>query len=132
MKIEENITGMQHIGLPTPDFTATLAFYEKLGFEIIPDAVDPERRHRVAFLQKGNLMIETYQRPQTAMQAGAWDHIALNVQDIEAAYEWVCAQGIPILENGIQTLPFFAHGVRLFTLQGPAGEKVELNMLLHE
>ena len=32
--MKERIKGMQHIGLPTNDMKATIAFYESLGFEI--------------------------------------------------------------------------------------------------
>ena len=31
--MKERIKGMQHIGLPTNDMKATIAFYESLGFE---------------------------------------------------------------------------------------------------
>ena len=31
---EITITGLQHIGLPTNDMKATVAFYEKLGFTV--------------------------------------------------------------------------------------------------
>ena len=130
MSITQIVTDIQHIGLPTPDLYATIAFYTKLGFQMIPDAVDPERRHRVAFLKKGNLIIETFQRAETAMHAGAWDHIALDVASIEDAYTWAVQQGLEILEDGVQMLPFFSHGVRYFTVVGPAGEKVEFNMRL--
>ena len=34
MNASEYITGMQHIGLPTRDMQATLAFYQGLGFSI--------------------------------------------------------------------------------------------------
>lgn len=34
MSLKEQINGLQHIGVPTQNMEATIAFYEKLGFEI--------------------------------------------------------------------------------------------------
>ena len=35
--IKERIKGMQHIGLPTNDMKATIAFYESLGFRSLEE-----------------------------------------------------------------------------------------------
>ena len=32
MTIKDNLTGIQHVGIPTNDIEETVAFYEKLGF----------------------------------------------------------------------------------------------------
>ena len=34
MEWNENITGLQHIGIPTNDMDKTVDFYQKIGFEI--------------------------------------------------------------------------------------------------
>jgi catechol 2,3-dioxygenase-like lactoylglutathione lyase family enzyme len=67
----------------------------------------------------------------TARRDGHIDHIALNVLDIEAAYAEIRAAGLEILEPDVPVfLPFWAHGVKFFTVRGPDGEKVEFNQIL--
>ena len=124
-EVKELVRGLQHIGIPTKAFDATTAFYGALGFEVIH-----ENRHeggRVAFLKLNGLVIETYEEGQTALKAGAIDHIALDVSDIEATYAAVQQLGHPALEGGVQTLPFFERGVSFFTIEGPNKEKVEFS-----
>ena len=76
-----NATGIQHLGIPTGDLGKTIEFYQGLGFEVIW-----QNPGEVAFLQNGTLVIETYAVEAPAMKNGAIDHVALNVQDIEAAW----------------------------------------------
>ena len=76
-------TGIQHIGVPTNDIEKTIAFYEALGFE---NAHQKDNNgEMVAFLKLGDLVIETYQNGRAVGQAGAVDHIAINVTDVDAA-----------------------------------------------
>ena len=75
-------------------------------------------------------MIETYQNHQATMSHGSIDHIALDVTDIEAAYAEIGKLGYTVLEDGIQSLPFWAKGVRFFTIEGPNKEKVEFSQML--
>ena len=35
MNLNENITGLQHIGIPTLVIDKTIEFYESLGFKVI-------------------------------------------------------------------------------------------------
>jgi 4-hydroxyphenylpyruvate dioxygenase-like putative hemolysin len=35
--IEQCLTGLQHIGIPTNDIKATIDFYKALGFEIVKE-----------------------------------------------------------------------------------------------
>ena len=57
--MKERIKGMQHIGLPTNDMKATIAFYESLGFEIATRHIN--NGEDVVFLTLGNICIETYE-----------------------------------------------------------------------
>ena len=54
----------------------------------------------------------------------------LDVTDIERVYAEVSNLGYHELEEGIQFLPFWNHGVRFFTIQGPNSEKVEFSQML--
>ena len=120
-----NVTGLQHMGLPTNDLAATVAFYHSLGFETIFENAD------ATFLKLGTMVIETYPAADgAAMCNGAIDHVALNVKDIEAAWRDVNAGDYEMLDEGINFLPFFENGVKFFTILGPNHEKVEFNQYL--
>ena len=121
---QANTTGIQHLGIPTKDYAATLAFYHGLGFETIWE------NGEVAFMQLGTLVIETYIADEVAMKNGAIDHVALNVNDIEAAWRDAQACGYETEDTAINFLPFFENGVKFFTIIGPNREKVEFNQIL--
>lgn len=78
MDIKDFCTGIQHIGIPTNNMKETITFYEQLGFHVA--LLTNNQEETVAFLQMHNLMIETYENNAAAMQAGAIDHIALDVK----------------------------------------------------
>lgn len=126
--IADRIKGMQHIGLPTNDMKATIAFYEALGFEIATrhdnGGVD------VVFLTLGDICVETYENGEAVGYHGAIDHIALDVDDIEKTWEAVTAAGFAPIEPEIQALPFWRSGVRFFNILGPNHEKVEFGQIL--
>ena len=122
---KENVTGIQHLGLPTADMDKTIAFYHSLGFE-----TTYEEKDYVCFLQLGNMVIETYKVENPALVNGAIDHVALNVKDIEAAWLDAQACGYETDDVGINFLPFFEKGVRFFTIIGPNREKVEFNQFM--
>ncbi len=130
MDIKENATGLQHIGIPTNDIGATIAFYEKLGFSVALRTVNEEANEQVAFLQLGNLMIETYENRQAAMTSGAVDHVAIDVKDIEAALEFINKNGLNNLNDTIHYLPFWKNGVKFFKIEGPNKETIEFGQLL--
>lgn len=130
MDIKENATGLQHIGIPTNDIGATIAFYEKLGFSVALRTVNEEANEQVAFLQLGNLMIETYENRQASMTSGAVDHVAIDVKDIEAALEFINKNGLNNLNDTIHYLPFWENGVKFFKIEGPNKETIEFGQIL--
>lgn len=119
-------TGVQHIGVPTNDIGATIDFYLSLGFQLAHRTVNGEEQ--VAFLRLGNLTIETYQNFRAVGTAGAVDHIALNVTDVDEARRIAEEMGLEIIEEG--QLPFWDNGVKYFTVLGPNREKLEFNQYL--
>ena len=127
MSIAEHVTGLQHLGLPTAALDETAAFYESLGFVRAHSTVNPGTGERVCFLTCGGLCIETYECAAPARRPGAIDHLALDVDDIESAWEEVRMAGLAPLEDAIQFLPFWENGVRFFNLLGPNGETVEFS-----
>ncbi|MEG1857372.1 MAG: VOC family protein [Pseudoflavonifractor sp.] len=130
MSIARHITGLQHIGIPTNDMKATIAFYEALGFTIAYETVAQPAGEAVCFLTLQGICIETYENHQGVGHAGAIDHIALDVDDIEATLAAVKAAGYCPIEPEIQALPFWANGVRYFNIWGPNMEKVEFSQML--
>lgn len=130
MEIKENTTGLQHIGIPTNDIAATIAFYEKLGFSIALRTENKEAKEQVAFLQLGNLMIETYENHQAAMKSGAVDHIAIDVKDIEAALEFVNENDLNSSNDSIHFITFWENGVKYFKIEGPNKEMIEFSQII--
>lgn len=122
MEIKDFCTGIQHVGIPTNDIEATIAFYKKLGFTLEYRVMNG--KEDVAFLLMKGLMIETYQNFNATMEWGAIDHIAIDVKHIEQLYETVKAAGLEIFE-GICDLPFWENGIKYFIIEGPNKEKIE-------
>lgn len=123
MDIKDFCTGIQHIGIPTNNMKETITFYEQLGFHVALQTNNKEEK--VAFLQLNNLIIETYENKTAAMQAGAIDHIALDVKNIDYLFELMKAQNFHLLDNQVNKLPFWENGVKFFTILGPNKEKIE-------
>ena len=126
MAFSKIATGLQHIGIPTNDLNQTIDFYKSLGFELAHRTANGNEQ--VAFLQLGNLMIETYQNFKAARINGAVDHIAINVTDVEEARRIADSMGLEVIEEG--QLPFWENGVKYFTILGPNREKLEFNQYL--
>jgi catechol 2,3-dioxygenase-like lactoylglutathione lyase family enzyme len=134
-----NLRGLQHIGLPVTNLERSKTFYSELGFvEVMrTDLPRASEAVQVAMMRHEELTLELYQLEHDARQEiagrtdGHIDHIALDVLDIEQAYQDIQAAGLAILEeNAPVFLPFWEHGVRFFTIRGPDGEKVEFNQIL--
>ena len=130
MNLKEQLNGVQHIGIPTNDIEKTIEFYQKLGFEIAFQTVNEEANEKVAFLKLHTLFIETYENKAAAMQAGAVDHIAIDVKDIEKVYSMIDRAGLNSTQDTIHFLPFWEKGVKFFTIEGPNKEKVEFSQYL--
>ena len=126
--IAEHVTGLQHIGLPTNCMEDTLDFYLSLGFEVALRTADGDVT--VCFLQLQNVIIEAYENGQAVGHPGAINHIALDVDDIEAAWEAARSAGLSIVEPEIRYLPFWENGVRFFNVLGPNQEIVEFSLML--
>ena len=108
MDLKEQLNGIQHIGIPTNDIEKTIDFYQTLGFEIV----------------------ETYENKVAKMEAGAIDHLAIDVKDIENVYEMINQAGLNTTNDIVHFLPFWENGVKFFTIEGPNKEKVEFSQYL--
>ena len=122
MAATDHVTGYQHVGVPTNDMEATIAFYEALGFK---KKYETENNGRVIFFECGDVLIETYEKNgQATGKRGAIDHIALAVDDLDKVIEEVKKIPYPIVE-GPESLPFWENGVRYIVVLGPNAEAVE-------
>lgn len=123
MDVKDFCTGIQHIGIPTNDIEETICFYEQLGFHVA--LLTKNKDVIVAFLQMENLVIETYENKSAVMQVGAIDHIALDVKNIDALFEVVKTKHFHLLDEHVNSLPFWDNGVKFFTILGPNKENIE-------
>lgn len=118
------IAGLQHIGLPVRSVENTRAFYEGLGFKTLYSMEDAGKR--VAFLGLNGLVIEIYEAEGSLSGDSTWDHLAIDVSDIEDVWRSiVIEEGNTSVEGEIRFLPYWERGVRFFTIKGPDNEKIE-------
>ena len=87
MENKYGIVGVAHVGLPTNDLQKTVEFYKSLGFEVILETYNEKAKEKVAFLQIQNYCIESFENGQAVMADGAYQHVALDVRDIEEMYK---------------------------------------------
>ena len=92
MDISNYAVGTTHLGLPTTCYDETVSFYQGLGFtEAFSMTFDDGER--LIFLRLKGLLLEIYEASQSAGIAGAVDHIAIDVTDIEKTYANIKAGG---------------------------------------
>jgi len=130
MDLKNYSTGVQHIGIPTNDIDKTVDFYNKLGFETAFETVNEEADEKVVFLKLGTLVVEAYENHAAVFRAGAIDHVALDVKDIEEIYQYINQAGLNTTQDSIHFLQFWKNGVKFFTIEGPNKEKVEFSQYL--
>ena len=99
MKME----GFAHIGLFVNDIERSLKFYtEKLNFKLIWESVNQcdDGDVLVKFIQNGDSVIELVQFPKPIQREDGWfDHIAMNVEDIDAVIAELEKMGIAFEEG---------------------------------
>lgn len=116
---------LEHIGVVVRDADRSIEFYRQaFGAEI--ESQRQDERVRLVFLQVGGATIELVQYLQASDEtrgAGAVDHIAMAVEDMEAAIAQVKAAGAtPLFDAPRQAGP----GKKIMFLAGPDGERLEL------
>ena len=129
MSIQETITGLQHVGIPTDNLDATIAFYKDLGFETA--GIFPNGANQCAFLKRDNLTIETWTGDQTVKETGAINHLSLNSTNIEETFAAAKAMDLQLVDQSIQSIPsFWDNGIRYFNILGPNNETIEFCEIL--
>ncbi len=119
------VTGLAHIGIMTDDAKKCANFYvNHLGFHHHYSYKAGELV--LEFVENGGCVIEFVQSGKEN-NAGIVNHIALEVQGIEALVQKLRGEGIVFETEEITKMPdFFPNGVKNIFFTGPAGERIEL------
>lgn len=125
--------GFHHIAMFASDFEKSLAFYQALGMK--PYTEWGEGKKRIMLLDVGNGdMLELFAKGGDEYSAnGKWNHFALEVDDVEAAYQTALQAGaLPHIAP--KTVPLESHPEKI-TIQcgfvlGPDGEQIEFFKLI--
>jgi lactoylglutathione lyase len=137
MKIDF-IHRIQHIGIPAHDLEVSIPFYERLGFEnVMESPFEFDGGFGTCVMMKNHeVIVELYQMPAKqlaevkARSNGHVDHFAIDVTDVDHAFETLKKAGFEILEETPTFLQFWKNGTRFFNLKGPSGEIIEFNQIL--
>ena len=132
------ITKIQHIGIPVTNLEKSVAFYKNLGFnQAMKSQFDHnDEKGNVVMMQSGDVIMELYEFPAKDLgeirdrKHGHIDHIAFDVEDVEAIYKELKALGYSIQEDAPVFLPFWDNGCKYFNITGPDGERLEFNQIL--
>lgn len=133
-----NLTRIQHVGIPVADLVRSEAFYNRLGFTNVMSSTFQHEggQGKVAMMKQGDIIIEIYQMPDPALNEirsrrdGHIDHVAFDVEDIEATFELLKKEGFNIIEESPVFLAFWQRGCKYFNITGPDGERLEFNQIL--
>lgn len=101
-----------------------LPTYEKIIRNLV-SFYNEKAGEKVAFLQIKNYCIEAFENGKAEMSDGAYQHVALDVEDIESMYQKICNEKYTVITDGIEELPFWENGVKFFMIKGPNEERIE-------
>ena len=125
--------GVHHSALMSSDFEASLAFYKGLGMKETLRWGTPERR--IAMLDIGNgSHIELFSNGgDEYCECGKYAHLALSVDDVDAAYERALSLGAkpltPPKSVPLDSVPTKTT-IRIAFVHGPSGEQLEFFKML--
>lgn len=137
MKIDF-IHRIQHIGIPAHDLEVSIPFYERLGFEnVMESPFEFDGGYGTCVMMKNHeVIVELYQMPEKQLAEikkrcnAHVDHFAIDVADVDHAFETLKKAGFEILEETPTFLAFWKNGTRFFNVKGPSGEIIEFNQIL--
>jgi len=121
------ILSTHHVALTTRDFARLRAFYaETLGLPVVGAFAG----YNIVFLAAGSTTIELIEEEPPADGAdgadrAGWNHLALEVEDVDAAYAELAARGV-FFTVVPEDFPPEAPALRIAFLRDPDGNLVEL------
>ncbi len=127
----KHITGLAHIALYTKDMAASVKFYELLG-GVVSDQADvkkPTGINHIKLIQMPGFVLEIIEphdgTPVTA-EGGLFPHLALEVDDVNAAIADLKAAGINHFRTEAPNTSAIFGGISNIFFFGPDGELIEL------
>ena len=119
----KHITGLAHIALFTKDLEASVKFYECLGGKVTgqADVQKPLGTNHIKIVSMPGFdleIIEPHDGTDVTAQGGLFPHIAIEVNDIDAAIADLKAAGITSFRGGVDKaadLPIFG-GIALVVI----------------
>lgn len=132
MALSKYIKGIHHIGIPVSSMEKTKEFYLGLGAIVDHEKEDSfeGEKIQVTVFRLGDVMLETYERPSVAGKAGAIDHIAFEVDNLETMYQECKEKKYVFMDDcktSVQPTSYWSGNVRWFIIIGPDGEKLEFS-----
>lgn len=132
------INHLQHIGIPVTDIAVSEIFYKRLGFNnVMQSSFSMDGETGTCIMMKNNTaIIELYQLPPKKLDEirerkdGHIDHIAFDVDDIDAAFAALKNASFSIIEEAPVSLSFWEKGCKYFNIAGPDGERLEFNQII--
>lgn len=132
------INKLQHVGIPVTNLDRSIQFYKRFGFTNVMDANFEFNggTGSVAMLELKDIILELYQMPEQELQEirsrgnGHIDHIAFDVDDIDATYKAIQQEGLNPIEPSPVFLRFWTKGCKYFNITGPDGERLEFNEII--
>ncbi len=117
------VQGLAHIGLFVSDLHVSKPFYvDTLGFEPAGDYELPSCK--ISFVRAGSCVIELIQRfSGEPRQAGLFDHVCLEVDDIETFVCKLIEKNIRFETDHVVDIPELS--IRNIFFSGPDGERLE-------
>ena len=118
-----NVVGLHHAGVYVADLARSIGFYcDAFGLDVAEQLSFGEER--IAFLHVGSARLELIAGGPARDGTGVIDHIAFEVQDLDALLAHLRARGVTLLDHKPVRVPGI--GARILFCQGPDGERIEL------
>ena len=132
------INHLQHVGIPVTAIKTSEAFYARLGFAKVMEAgfTQDGAPGVCIMMQNRTIIIELYQLPAAQLQGirdrrdGHIDHLAFDVDDIDATFTLLKNTGFDVIEEAPVFLSFWKKGCKYFNILGPDGERLEFNQVI--
>jgi lactoylglutathione lyase len=117
------VLALHHAGLYVASLGRSIAFYHDVfGMQVA------ERLsfggEKLAFLRLGTARLELIESGAAARPTGVVDHVAFEVDDLEATLELLRARGVTLIDT--TPIAVLGLGARIAFCQGPDGERIEL------
>lgn len=129
---------IQHIGIPVSNIETSMAFYKRLGFETaMQSTFDHQgKQGKVSMMKRDEMIMELYQMPELersqikTRKDGHIDHIAFDVDDIDATFALLNKEGFSVIEEAPVLLNFWKKGCKYCYILGPDKERLEFCQIL--